>query len=417
MRTTKTINSAKLKKALAPFLWIGVSMPQHTQLKNLTKTPFLSFSTSTLTPKKWNAKQTHQQHIVRGLANADPITIISMYTASESHSCAVKVLERTSPSSSAVYWWNEIIKMQMPFSPKESLEMFVRMLRAGWKPDGYTFPFVIKACGEIKGSGIVGFCVHGVVVKNGFLECNVFVCNALVMMYFKSGGLRDARKVFDEMCDRGVEDVVSWNSVVAAYVQSGDVRGALGLFCRMGKRGEFGVRADAVSLVNILPACGVGKAWRRGKQVHGYAIRTGLFEDVFVGNAIVDMYAKCELMDEANKVFERMKVKDVVSWNAMVSGYSQVGRFEDALSLFQRMKVEKIDLNVVTWSAVIGAYAQRGLGHEALDVFRQMQLAGSITKDMIHSPFCHSVCTKVISCTAVSNYADQCSSIFSSFSR
>lgn len=40
-----------------------------------------------------------------------------------------------------------------------------------------------------------------------------------------------------------------------------------------------------------------------------------------------------------------------------------------------------------------------------------------ITKDMIHSPFCHSVCTKVISCTAVSNYADQCSSIFSSFSR
>ncbi|KAL8131603.1 hypothetical protein AgCh_007516 [Apium graveolens] len=108
----------------------------------------------------------------------------------------------------------------------------------------------------------------------GFVECNVFVCNVLTMMYFKSGVLRDARK------------------------------------------GEFGVRVDAVSLVNVLPACGVEKVWRRGKEVHGYAVRSGLSEDVYVGNAIVDMNAKCELMDD-------------------------VGRFEDALSLFEMIKVEK----------------------------------------------------------------------------
>ncbi|KAL8131614.1 hypothetical protein AgCh_007530 [Apium graveolens] len=133
----------------------------------------------------------------------------------------------------------------------------------------------------------------------GFVECNVFVCNVLTMMYFKSGVLRDARQ------------------------------------------GEFGVRADAVSLVNVLPACGVGKVWRRGKEVHGYAVRSGLSEDVFVGNAIVDMNAKCELMDDVSKVTERMKVTDVVSWTAMVTGYFQVGRFEDALSLFEMIKVEK----------------------------------------------------------------------------
>ncbi|KAL8131597.1 hypothetical protein AgCh_007515 [Apium graveolens] len=81
-------------------------------------------------------------------------------------------------------------------------------------------------------------------------------------------------------------------------------------------QGEFGVRVDAVSLVNVLPACGVEKVWRRGKEVHGYAVRSGLSEDVYVGNAIVDMNAKCELMDD-------------------------VGRFEDALSFFEMIKVEK----------------------------------------------------------------------------
>ncbi|KAL8131596.1 hypothetical protein AgCh_007513 [Apium graveolens] len=91
----------------------------------------------------------------------------------------------------------------------------------------------------------------------------------------------------------------------------------MGLWLRKGgEKGEFGVRVDAVSLVNVLPACGVEKVWRRGKEVHGYAVRSGLSEDVYVGNAIVDMNAKCELMDD-------------------------VGRFEDALSLFEMIKVEK----------------------------------------------------------------------------
>ncbi|KAK6931868.1 Pentatricopeptide repeat [Dillenia turbinata] len=116
-----------------------------------------------------------------------------------------------------------------------------------------------------------------------------------------------------------------------------------------------GLCPDVISLVNLLPACaGVGAALQ------------------------VDMYAKCEMMDEANRVFEKMKVKDVVSWNSMVTGYSQVGRFEDALILFKRMWDDNIELNVITWSAVITGYAQRGLGLETMDVFQKMQFCGSV---------------------------------------
>lgn len=132
------------------------------------------------------------------------------------------------------------------------------------------------------------------------------------------------------------------------------------------------ISPDAVSLVNILPACGSLGAWLHGKQVHGFAIRSGFVGDVFVGNAVVDMYAKCGKMEEVDKVFEGMEFKDVVSWNAMVTGYSQIGRFERALSLFEKMREGNIELDVVTWSAVIAGYAQRGHGCEAMDVFRQM---------------------------------------------
>lgn len=182
--------------------------------------------------------------------------------------------------------------------------------------------------------------------------------------------------MFDEILQRGIGDVVSWNSIVAAYVQGDEPHRALDMFAGM-MASDHSLRPDAVSLVNVLPACASLGASLQGKKVHGFAIRHGLFLDLFVGNAVVDMYAKCGMMEEARKVFDRMECKDVVSWNAMVTGCAQSGNFGDALHLFERMRKENITLNVVTWSAVIAGYAQRGLGLEALDVFRQMQLSGS----------------------------------------
>lgn len=256
---------------------------------------------------------------------------------------------------------------------EDVLCLYGRMQKLGWKPDHYTYPFVFKACGELH-SFRRGALVHSAVCVNGF-ESNVFVCNAVVAMYGRCGASREARKMFDEMLERGIGDVVSWNSIMAVYAQSGDSNNAIEMFDWM--TGDFHVRPDAVSLVNVLPSC----AWlgepKWGMQIHGYAIKGGLFEDVFVGNAVIDMYAKCGMMDEANNVFNGMKDKDVVSWNAMVTGYSQIGRFENAIGLFEKMREEKIELNVVTWSAVIAGYAQRGHGYQALDVFRQMKACGS----------------------------------------
>ncbi|KAM7507868.1 hypothetical protein LguiA_018321 [Lonicera macranthoides] len=142
----------------------------------------------------------------------------------------------------------------------------------------------------------------------------------------------DARRMLDKMLEEWVVDVILWNSIVVTYVQSGDSRTGLTLFVRMMGMCEFGLKSNVFNLVNILPACASAGVWLRGKQVNCFMVRTGLVEDVFMGNAIVHIYAKCGLMDGANKVFG---------------------------------------------SAAIAVYAQRGHGYEALDVFREMKLYGS----------------------------------------
>ncbi|CAA0832114.1 Pentatricopeptide repeat-containing protein [Striga hermonthica] len=183
--------------------------------------------------------------------------------------------------------------------------------------------------------------------------------------------------------------VFFWNILIKSSVSSRNPRESLRLFREM-RRLEWA--PDDFTYPYTFKACGdlpsllagssvharaLVSGYTHSNEIHGHAVRTCLIEDVFVGNAVIDMYAKCELFDEAKDVFERMPVKDVVSWNALVTGYSQVGKFDTALRLFEQMREEEIELNVVTWSAVISAYAQRGLGWEALDVFREMVGSGS----------------------------------------
>ncbi|KAJ8899704.1 hypothetical protein K2173_019402 [Erythroxylum novogranatense] len=327
------------------------------------------------------ANLAHQQALVQGLFTHVSISIVSTYIGLNSPSNALSLLQRLPPSPPAVFWWNALIRRAVALRRLDhSVSLFRRMMRFGWSPDEYTYPFVIKACGEIP-LLCSGAALHAVVCKTGF-ESNVFICNALVAMYGRCSMLGHARHMFDGMTDSGVCDLVSWNSIVASYVQSGDSRSALRLFKRMFKMNVAGAWPDAVSLVNVLCACASMGGLLYGKQAHGFAIRNGLFEDVFVANSLVDMYAKCEMMNEANKVFERMEERDVVSWNSMVNGYSQSGRFEDALHLFEKMREENIQLDVVSWSAVIAGYAHKGLGYEALDVFRQMQVGGSMPNEI-----------------------------------
>jgi hypothetical protein len=54
-----------------------------------------------------------------------------------------------------------------------------------------------------------------------------------------------------------------------------------------------GVKPNAVSIISVLPTCAKLAALGVGKQIHGYSNRNQFQSDVFVGTALVDMYAKC----------------------------------------------------------------------------------------------------------------------------
>eukprot|EP01018_Ginkgo_biloba_P001839 Gb_27521 [translate_table: standard] len=278
---------------------------------------------------------------------------------------------------------------------EEALTLFYEMQQAGIQPDQFTFASVLPACGSLA-SLRQGKEIHEEIIRSGF-QSVVYLANTLVDMYAKCRSIEDARNVFDEMPQR---NVFSWNAMIAGYAQNGHVDKASKIFQKMPERdvvswtamitgyaqnwqGEealkffrqmqaAGVKPNSITFASVLRACASLEDLEQGMKIHEEINRSGFHSNIFVGNALVDMYAKCGSIKNARYVFDKIPQRNVVSWNAMVAGYAQNGQVDEALKLFQKMP----DRDVVSWTGMIAGYVQNGFSEEALKLFQQMQLTG-----------------------------------------
>ncbi|KAI5069792.1 hypothetical protein GOP47_0016093 [Adiantum capillus-veneris] len=113
---------------------------------------------------------------------------------------------------------------------------------------------------------------------------------------------------------------------------------------------------DEMAFVVQLKACALQKDLRRGSKLHYHLHEKGLLKNnIFIGNTLVHMYAKCGALTQAKDVFDKLPVKTVVSWTALIAGYAQLGQGEEALSLFDQMKEEGPFPDGVTLASILKA--------------------------------------------------------------
>eukprot|EP01018_Ginkgo_biloba_P001344 Gb_25868 [translate_table: standard] len=204
--------------------------------------------------------------------------------------------------------------------------------------------------------------VHAHMIQTEFRCQDIALGNKLVTIYAKYGSLLEARRIFLQMPKR---DAVSWTVMISAYGRQKQAKEALMLFCEMQRTG---ILPNPFTFASVLPACANLASLEEGKKIHEEIIRSGFQSNVFVANAIIDMYAKCGSIDNARNVFDEMPQRDVVSWNSMITGYVLQGDLDEALKIFQKMT----ERNVVSWTAMVAGYAQSGHVDEALKLFQKM---------------------------------------------
>jgi pentatricopeptide repeat protein len=206
-------------------------------------------------------------------------------------------------------------------------------------------------------------------------ERNISWWNSEIMRNVRLGDLVEAARIFRDMPER---DVISWNSLISGYAKLGMYSRALDVFRDMWKND---IEPTELTVVSALGACAEVGELELGRGIHDYLKSKGIEADGYVGNALVDMYAKCGNLKLARQVFDSMSIKDVTCWNTMIVGLSVHGHSHDALKLFDLMNIEP---DHVTFLGVLTACSHSGLLNEGRVYFKSMIEDYKIVPSMKH---------------------------------
>ncbi|CAL9056440.1 unnamed protein product [Musa banksii] len=198
------------------------------------------------------------------------------------------------------------------------------------------------------------------------LGADIYIATSLMDLYGTCSQALDARKVFDHMPDK---DVVAWNVMLSSYARL-DLSESMIAFHRMQLHG---LKPDKVMVVTMLSVIADLGMLDSGKWFHEYVKKNEIAIDAYVGNALVDMYAKCGSIQDARLVFDEIIRKNISCYNSMIFGLAAHGLGEEALEIFTDAERTGIGIDDITMTAVLTACSHSGLVEEGLKYFKTMQ--------------------------------------------
>ncbi|GJU61999.1 pentatricopeptide repeat-containing protein [Tanacetum coccineum] len=168
--------------------------------------------------------------------------------------------------------------------------------------------------------------------------------------------LDNARKVLDEMSKR---DFNSWAIMIAGYADNGEYEEVIRLFVNdkfryiMYSCGSFPV---SWIMVCVLKACGETMNVELGEQVHGWLMKSGYSDDLFVGSSLISFYGKVGCFEDGDMVFHQIgSRRNVVVWTARIINNCKEERFREVFEVFNEMGKDGVRKNSFTLSSVLSA--------------------------------------------------------------
>lgn len=181
--------------------------------------------------------------------------------------------------------------------------------------------------------------VHGLLFKLGSSR-NISLSGSLINFYGKFRCLDDADFVFSQL---KFHNTVVWTAKIVNNCREGHFHQVFNDFKEMARKR---IKKNSYTFSSVLKACGgVDDDGNCGRQVHANIVKIGLESDEYVQCGLVDMYGKCRLLRDAERVFELIvDNKNIASWNAMLMGYIRNGLYVEATKFLYLMKASGIQI-------------------------------------------------------------------------
>ncbi|GAB2269855.1 hypothetical protein Dimus_004775 [Dionaea muscipula] len=279
--------------------------------------------------------------------------IINMYAKCGQISSAQKLFDEMTERN-IVSWAALISGYHQAKKPLVAVQLFSRLPLV---PNESILATVVSSCAGASYLSL-GQQVHARAVAVGY-GSDSYVSNALISLYMKCGLCNYALGVFSS--GALVPNTVSFNTLIAGFVENGQPLKGIELFRAMSQQGFV---ADHFTSAAVLRACTDADDFYGGLQFHCLTVKRKLDSIPFVGNVIITMYSKFEMVEEAEKVFRRIDQKDIISWNTMIAVFTQHVHDEECVNkgfdVFRELLKEKnttVLPDDFTFSSVVAACA------------------------------------------------------------
>ncbi|XP_068641994.1 pentatricopeptide repeat-containing protein At2g27610-like [Aristolochia californica] len=270
--------------------------------------------------------------------------LVNLYSKFSELDNARQVLEEM-PIKNTITW-TTLLNGYSQIDDLESVFGLARQMhRSGESFNGHTCTAILQACGTRKDRNM-GEQIHCLVIKSG-VETDLIVGTSLLSMYSKCGAMDEAEIIFNGLV---YVDVRCFSSMISGYAKSEDGEKAVKVFCSLL---DSGLEPSEYTLTNVLSSCDESAYLAAGMQIHGLAVKYGRLYDLSVGNAVITMYGRNGLVEEAERMFCWMGEKNLVSWTAILSVYMKSRHFKKAIDGFKMMLKLRIDLDSSCLAALI----------------------------------------------------------------
>ncbi|CAA7060481.1 unnamed protein product [Microthlaspi erraticum] len=252
--------------------------------------------------------------IIRSGFPADAIVstgLVRCYSANGSIEIASKVFDEI-PVRDLVSWNAMISCLSHAGLHHHALSMQKRMENEGVRVDAYTLVALLSSCAHVSALNM-GVTLHKLACDID-CESSVYVSNALIDMYAKSGSLENAVTVFNGMRKR---DVLTWNSMMIGYGVHGHGVEAISFFRKMV---TSGVRPNAITFLGLLLGCSHQGLVKEGAEhFQMMSSRFRLSPSVKHYGCMVDLYGRAGQLDKALEMIHASGCgEDPVLWRTLL---------------------------------------------------------------------------------------------------
>ncbi|GER48418.1 pentatricopeptide repeat-containing family protein [Striga asiatica] len=233
-------------------------------------------------------------------------------------------------------------------------------------------------------------------VKSGELVPTVKTYSILIGGWGDMGDARNARKLFDEMLERGYKvDLLALNSVLHSLCKGGEVDEAYDLFRGMRK---MGLEPDAYSYSIFVQASCSRDDLHTAFRALDSMKRNNLVPNVFTYNCVIKKLCKDGKIDEAHQmvdeIIERGLKPDTWSYNTILSAHCDRNEVNNALKLISRMDRDECQRDSHTYNLVLKMLIRIGRFDRVDKIWRSMEEKGFHPSVSTFSVMIHGFCKK-----------------------